>query len=343
MSSSSPPEKKRKSNDGAPSITASSWRDKSIAKFNLQPVPDSWKDSVGVGSEAAWQRYYNYRMKQEATDFRNESFSSDYDSDGEEIDDGCGNWQREAMNDIQLYWTDEDFDGMGRLQKLMANDSCKWQWTPSRPKIDWEDENQPRSVDYVAHVWSPWAIPHAIKMTHDWNGNVGYYGSELNTEWCYRIMDFEKNDIETSSKGWKVLCSFHSSNNNDVIKTSNLTLATCKALRKFLFGSNSTECKKLTCSDRDFLFLLFGSAGSYDKDLMEDAKDCSLGYSWCPWKDEKIKQQLIDEKAPANDEMDGKPPTETESYNPRWCSWLRYRILEVTNTLGPVSKHYKGP
>ena len=47
--SNTPPEKKRKSLDGT--AISSSWREKSIDKFNLQPVPDKWKDSVSVGSE----------------------------------------------------------------------------------------------------------------------------------------------------------------------------------------------------------------------------------------------------------------------------------------------------
>ena len=335
-----PDKKKRKSNDGAPVVASAkkTWREKSIERFDLQPVPDGWKDSVAIGSDEAWQRYFSYRTKQEKADFRNEKLSASYDSDGEEAEEDEGNWEREAMWDIQLGWTDEDWDGMGRLKKLMK-DGCEWQWTPKRPKIDWEDPDKPRSADYFAHVWSPYAIPHAFQLSHSWYGKVRWEGYDLTVDWNLKILDFEDTDgTRNSVADWVKLCSTEYDN----IKTGNLTHATCQRLRKFLYGSNSDESKEVTCSDRDFMFLLFGSMGSYDKDLMEDAKDCSLGYSWCPWKDEKMLQQLKDDKAPENDEWDGNPPEEGERYNPRWCSWLRYGILKATNSLGPISKHYKG-
>jgi hypothetical protein len=56
-----------------------------------------------------------------------------------------------------------------------------------------------------------------------------------------------------------------------------------------------------------------------------------------------MKNQLFHEKAPADDDPNGEPPTQLKGYNPRWCSWLRYRILDVSDSLGPISKHYKPP
>mmetsp|Transcript_8623 Transcript_8623/g.18780 ORF Transcript_8623/g.18780 Transcript_8623/m.18780 type:complete len:89 (+) Transcript_8623:114-380(+) len=56
-----------------------------------------------------------------------------------------------------------------------------------------------------------------------------------------------------------------------------------------------------------------------------------------------MKKELFDAKAPASDDPNGEPPTKLDNYRPRWCSWLRHRILEVTDSLGPISKHYKPP
>ena len=186
-------------------------------------------------------------------------------------------------------------------------------------------------------MWSPFTIPHAIDLAHSWYFKVGWSSCELATDWKYILLDFEEEDLANE---YVELCS----NNYDVIKTTHLNKTTTGKLRKLLYGTNSAASKKVTCNDRDFLLLLFGSMGSTDKDLMEDAPtDTTLGYAWCPWKEEGMKQKLFDAKAPANDDPNGEPPTELKRYNPRWCSWLRYRILEVTDSLGPISKHYKPP
>ncbi|KAL7553110.1 hypothetical protein ACHAWF_016368 [Thalassiosira exigua] len=327
--SSPPPVKKRKSEgDG---VAKTSWRVRSIERFGLQPVPDGWKDSVAVGSEDAWKRYYEYRLEKEEGDPR-KSDDDRYDSDGNSIssdDGGCAS-EKEGMSDIVFSWEYR----MEELQKCMA-EGCKWSWTPDRPCLNWEEENRLRSADYYGYVWSPYAIPRAIVLSHTWNGRIRWESYDLATDWSYALVDFE----ESSDRMKHVeICS----HNYDVIKTTHLNNATCARLRNYLYGS-SDKSKKATCSDRDFWLLLFGSMGSTDKDLMEDAKGCSLGYSWCPWKEKAMTQKLFDAGAPANDDPNGEPPKAIKGYSPRWCSWLRYRILEVTDSLGPISKHYKPP
>mmetsp|Transcript_17066 Transcript_17066/g.30998 ORF Transcript_17066/g.30998 Transcript_17066/m.30998 type:complete len:366 (+) Transcript_17066:69-1166(+) len=340
MSETSPPPTKKRKSEGGSSSETSLWRTKSIERFSLQPVPTGWKASVAVGSEEAWKRYYNYRVDKEKNDPRvEESDSDNYDSDGNSIpgddDDDEGDWEKEGLKSVLFSWA--EYGIMDESEKTMM-EGCQWQWTPQSPTLQWEEEGKLRSADYYAHVWSPFAIPHAIKLSHSWYGKVGWDSYDLVTDWSYLLLDFEE-DIEHSKKTYVELCS----NNYDVIKTSHLNKTTCGKLRKFLYGANSKESKKVTCSDKDFLLLLFGSMGSTDKDLMEDAKDCSLGYSWCPWKEEGMNQKLFDAKAPADDDPNGEPPTALKGYNPRWCSWLRYRILEVSDSVGPISKHYKPP
>jgi len=82
------------------------------------------------------------------------------------------------MSDVIYGWTSY---GMERLGKLMV-ESCNWQWTPHEPELSWEDNDKLRSADYYAHVWSPFAIPHAIKLYHSWYGKVGWSYSELSTD-----------------------------------------------------------------------------------------------------------------------------------------------------------------
>ena len=336
MSNNTPPEKKRKTLGGT--AISSSWREKSIDKFNLQPVPNKWKDSVAIGSEDAWKRYYNYRVDKEKDDARNISSFSNYNSDGDSIDDYEMKNHDDVLQSLMWSWTDSSFNGMGEMTKRRMLNELEWQWTPLKPKLELEEEDKIRSVDYYSYVWSPYAIPHAIKLTHSWYGQAKYYSYDMATDWNYFLLDFEE-DVEQLKLKYTEVCSNH----YDVIKTTNLTKATCNKIRKHLYGANNKEVKKVTCSDTNLWILLFGSMGSTDDNLMEDAKDCSLGYSWCPWEDEKMKQMLFDAKAPANDDPNGDPPTDLNRYNPRWCSWLRHRILEVTDSLGPISKHYQPP
>ena len=108
--SNTPPEKKRKSLDGT--AISSSWREKSIDKFNLQPIPE-WKDSVAIGSEDAWKRYYKYRVDKEKDDARNISFSN-YNSDGDSIDDYEMKNHDDVLQSLMWSWTDSSFMVWGK-------------------------------------------------------------------------------------------------------------------------------------------------------------------------------------------------------------------------------------
>jgi len=337
---SSPPlEKKRKSSDGSAARSTSSWRDKSIEKFNLRPVPDGWKDSVAIGTEDTWERYYMYRVGVEENGVRDDDADGDGSGDDDDDDDDDDRfWNpKRGMDDVLFSWK---FRMTERMTECMV-DECLWQWTPQKPDLEWEEEDKLRSANYNSHVWSPYAIPHAIKLSHSWYGKMKWSYYDLATDWQYMLIDFEGEDEKDTKEGrmYVELCS----NNYDVITTTNLNKTTCTRLRKFLYGTNSNDSKVVTCSDKNFWILLFGSMGSADNDLMEDSMNCTLGYSWCPWKNEAMKNQLFHEKAPADDDPNGEPPTQLKGYNPRWCSWLRYRILDVSDSLGPISKHYKPP
>jgi len=300
------------------------WRSKCISKFGLKPVPD---DSVPTGSEDAWKKYHDARVKCEKDDPRDEE---NYDSDGNSI---AREEDEQAVADVVYSWTDYGMES--RLEKLMA-EGCKWHWTPQKPKLGWNSDCKLESAHYCAHVWSPFAIPVAIKLSHSWHGTVGWSDSSLETDYHYMLVDFE----DSGEDGKYVeLCSF----DNDKIKTSHLNKATVAKLRKFLYGSNTKKIKQQTCSDKDFLFLLFGSMGTTDKHLEDDEKDACLGWTWIPWKHDGMKEKLFELKAPEDDDDNGVPPTSLEKYNPRRCSWLRHAVLKASNSLGPVSKHYQPP
>lgn len=159
------------------------------------------------------------------------------------------------------------------------------------------------------------------------------------------MIDFE--DASSMKSEYKELCSNGYKDQElraDVISTSHLNMRTVKKLRRFLFGSDSADSKKLICSDETFLRILFGSMGTVDPDLESEMKNGSLGYIWkVGYGDDEMKKLLFDEKAPEDDDPDGDPPESYDDYNPCGCSWLKYRVLEITKSLGPISRHYKHP
>lgn len=98
----------------------------------------------------------------------------------------------------------------------------------------------------------------------------------MSTDYNYELVDFEDSDDVIAAGKYVELCSF----NNDVIKTSNLNKTTLTKLRKFLYGVNTKKIKQQTCSDKDFLLLLFGSMGTTDERLEDDETRCCLGWTW---------------------------------------------------------------
>ena len=153
----------------------------------------------------------------------------------------------------------------------MAVDT-EWHWTPRFGDLVWEDYRELRSAEYYAHVWSPYEIPRAIELEHQYHYRTRYSSVEFSTVWSYRKIDFEEEGTINCEK-YKTICSncFEDPElRADVIKTSHMNKRTCKLLREFLYGSYSEESKHITCSDKDFWLLLFGSMGTTDPDLETD-------------------------------------------------------------------------
>ena len=328
------PFKKQKAYDG--SGREMLWRDKCITDFNLQTVPDLWKDCVLDGSEDAWRRYYLYRARIEKDEDARKNISNEPVDESDEY----GKWEQETLQEIMNVWTKGDQSVDKVAEEVLIEGCPKWIWTPQRPAFEREEnEDKIRSITYKSHIWAPYAIPRALRLSHNWGGKDGQFGGELNVDWNYQLLDFDHEDVERSNIRVCELCA----NKQDVIDTSHMTKSTCYLLRRHIFGAFCKESKLVTCSDRDFYRLVFASMGTVDRDMLMDPKDCSLGYSWCPWREPGFTQKLFDEKANADDEPEGEPPTDIKTYNPRMCSWLRYRMLDQTDSIGPISKYYKPP
>jgi len=325
-----PAKKKRKA--GADSSETMSWRAKSIEEFGLQPVPDGWKDSVAIGSEEAWESYYTYRSRVECRGSEEDDSGDEIDSDGDYIDDEnydfMKEWKQKMAAQIEVY---------------MAND-CQWHWTPGFGHLVWDDD-QLRSAEYYTHVWSPYAIPHAIDLEHRYHCRSRMSSVEFGTIWSYRKVDFEE-EVAIDSDEYEELCSNCFKDEElraDVINLSHMNKLTCQRLRRFLFGAHSEECRKVTCSDMNFWLLLFGSMGTTDPNLEKDPKGGNHGYSWHPWNNKELRKKLYDLKAAEGNDREGDPNGPFDGYYPSGCSWLKHRLLEITGNLGAVTKHYIPP
>ena len=333
------------------SPSSASWRQKCIDTFQLQPVPEAWKSKVAPGSEAGWERYYNYRIKQNdnaclSNILCKEEHKTDGFVDYLDVDEYDLYYEDEDGNDADEDQhvedsTKEDMLVMSMWKNQMKSKveshqeskalHCPWKWTPSL-SIVWEDENNLREAIYYSHVWSPYAIPHAVIVRHEFYRKVGWSEatSTFFLDYHYALKDLE-DEPESSGSGsneLRELCSYPKT-------MDGMKIGLINDMRKFLYGDVGQKCKDATCSDVIFLELLFGSMGStsYHSDA---ASGCELGYYWMPSEDEAKK--LRSEGVPASDDKEG-PPKEKERYHS--IRWLEYQVKRVTNTLGPYSKHYK--
>ena len=303
---SSPAKKKVKADGGDEDIITSSWRIKSIEKFGLKPVPDGWKDSVAVGTE-------------------------DDDEDEDISVDGCTSaFMRDWKETVNT-----------RASKCTAKDT-EWHWTPRFGHLVWEDCDELRSAEYYAHVWSPYEIPRAIELEHRYHYRARYSSVEFDTVWSYRKIDFEE-ESTINCDTYKTICANCFEDQElraDVIKTSHMNKRTCKVLRELLYGSYSKESKRMTCSNKNFWLLLFGSMGTTDPDLETDpmggyGEGSYLGYVWGQCMDKDLRMKLYSQKAAEKDDPEGDPNGPFGEYYPKGCSWLKHRLLEITNSLGP--------
>ena len=131
----------------------------------------------------------------------------------------------------------------------------------------WEDcFDDLREGVYLAYVWSPYAIPHAVGLEHDYHRRARWSSIEFQTVWRYTLVDFED---DTSTRPWNfkdfiLMCSNRYDNEElraDIINTGKLTMTTVNRIRTFLYGSRAQACKDLTCSDATLMELIFASMG----------------------------------------------------------------------------------
>jgi hypothetical protein len=157
------------------------WRRKCIEKFHLQELPESCEDSklisLSKSDDSTWKRYYKFRsLLQQVTK------ESDEDEDPE--------------GEIGLLREFRD-----HMEEVAGEISCSW-WKKHVMQtildLCWEDEDL-RTIEAQATIFSPLAIPHALRFQHRHHHRTRQSTVEFYCYWHFQLLRFDGKPIQSKS------------------------------------------------------------------------------------------------------------------------------------------------
>jgi nicotinamidase-related amidase len=172
-------------------IATVDWRSRCIEEFQLQPIPSSgeWQEQVARGSEQAWKRYYDHRKRQQQLQQEMQDETSTY-------------WEEDSPD--QALWEEWDNELGGEVDEVFHRHPDRdISWWPSHLRLGemiWEDCDEVRTAEFYAHVWSPYAIPHAIQLKHRYHRRVRYSSMEFYAVWGFYCLTLRLTVNQTPSK-----------------------------------------------------------------------------------------------------------------------------------------------
>jgi hypothetical protein len=326
-----------------------SFRSRCIEKFDLLLVPDDWNLSekllVEINDEQAWEKYLTYRNEkqkhQKKQVIKPEDDCSEEDEGDEEPWDS---WEQDLTND----WIDKLNETAKDVKyEAWLNHVCL------HLNSNWEDEDTLRSAEYQCEIFSPYAIPRAIELEHQFHERGRMYSAEFGVKWEFKLVRFDGEDngdyvtemykdlwpsgryfvdaLYNASSGQELLCGNYYKHpppykdNEDVslncwtaverINVKNFTPLTVKRMRRWIFGASLTPTG---LSDFDFLRLALASMATPNFSTLNG----HVGHEWDPRDSGFI------------DQTRGLPSSVT---------WLEYQSRLVTQTLRPGCDEYYEP
>lgn len=337
-----------------------SWRSKCIERWELKEIPAAWyKDSVALkdyyeklslGQDETWKRYYEFRQKSCGD-------SEDIIEDEDEDDpyDENGGLQKKANQHLK---SSAASSGPGGL--LLAVHTCC-----TLLDTCWNDCDDLRSCSFKGVVFSPFALPRAIRMKHRYHNRSRYYSVEYFCCWSFQLVRFDgvafgdeiqqrlakkfPGDIsgpsvlfqhETPTAGFEDLCStslldppnVHGLDNNDLwdaiydIQKENLNPTTTRRFRSWLFGSACLACREML-GDWGLLALLFAACGS---DAASGPLTGDVGYTWPGWRNGSKTREVLKQEGCDWDEEEGLR-----------VSWLEHASRSAAGALRPIDAYYE--
>lgn len=190
-----------------------SWRERCIQEFSLLPLPDEWTannddlSNLSRGQPAkmrfpfamspwgtaadndasskpsalddvTWKRYHEFRTRLVQEQAKNEkNKDDDYEGYGE------------LLNRCQEAFREE-------LKRLYPEGSCCLDWqSHTIQKIEyceWEyDSDDLRGATYLSFIFSPYAIPHALKFKHHYYSRAYYRSLDFCCYWLFSMLRFD--------------------------------------------------------------------------------------------------------------------------------------------------------
>jgi hypothetical protein len=153
--------------------TASSWKQKCIDAFELQPVPArkgtaSQKALSELDVEEMWKRYYEFRIQANRDEEEEESYDDDDNGD------------KELLQKMQ-----ED------VKDLAAELDCPW-WTQHMKmrvtEAVWEECDELRTLTVHSYIFSPYQIPHAVQLEHRFHYRARMSSIEFFCSWNFSLL-----------------------------------------------------------------------------------------------------------------------------------------------------------
>jgi hypothetical protein len=299
------------------------WRTKCIEEFKLLPIPATWSDQVARGSEQAWKNYFEYRKNQGSVSGKRIIEKKDDDDDLKEI---LKEWDcNMEVLEFEIFPEQElnDPEQLGLWQTHLRVDNLV------------NEYDDVISAQFRGHVYSPYAIPHAIHLQHGYHRRPRWSTMEFFLIWGYKLLDFEEaQDEDDESDGFTTICSNCYEDEQlraDVIDVSHLNQNTVNLLRRFLFGAIE-ESKAVSCDDFSFLRLLFGSMGTFGDDgAYETVPHGWIGYSWTIPRESNLRENMI---------MAIGGERREDFFD---ISWLEHGMREAAGALRAIDAYYTAP
>lgn len=310
------------------------WRQKCIDAFDLHPLPERWvsKDEhlrkLSEATDEVWKNYYECRIKHIPIKEKKADCAG-WESDVDEDDDlrmsdepsnegvlACIKLELDCeVHDVKREMPAVEMEDAADLRSTLLETFSK-KHTSQECDCAWDDGENPRSADYFALVFSPFALPRALRLTHEYYNRAKYFSTEFRVEWTYKLMSFGYSEEDD----FKEICSnsfVDPSSPMEKIKMKNLTKALIDRLREWIFGLN--EETSLVLDDFYFSRLLFATCGSSGFDTSKG----DIGYTWIAGNTPEL-QKL--KKEHGDDFF--------------MVSWLEHRVRTICGALRPLDKHY---
>lgn len=164
------------------------WRAKSIEKFGLLPLPDEWATeeltAISQADNATWKRYYRRRRKRASQKEQRTSHLDPEECYG--YDDYDDLSDSNLIKEIQAALVEE-------AKKIGGDGAAMWlkHASVSFGQSSWEDLDDIRSGTYFGCMYSPYALPRALRLRNVYHLRAGYYSCEFFTHWKFCLERFD--------------------------------------------------------------------------------------------------------------------------------------------------------